>query len=114
MLTRLSRILPGGLGHRVALLHAPPPSHMFPPLQRFLSARCIGWLCCAILQPIHYFRRGVGYGDRPLHHGVLASLPELRVASVGNHFPGSDLLRHGEPLYAHVCDTEQRRIRPEP
>ena len=48
-LMMLSRLLPNRPRHRVSLLHAPPPSHMFVSLQRLLPPRCPRWLCRAIL-----------------------------------------------------------------
>lgn len=41
------RIHPYRACHRVPLLHAPPPSHMFAPLHRVLSAGWCGWSRCA-------------------------------------------------------------------
>ena len=41
------RILPHRACHRVPLLHAPPPSYMFAPLHRLLSAGWCGWSRCA-------------------------------------------------------------------
>lgn len=100
--------------HRVALLHAPPPPDLLPPLQRVVSAGRIGRLRGAILQPVDHLRRRAGYGHRSLQHRLSARFPQFRVAPVGDRFPGADLPRPGEPLHAHVRDTKHGRPKPEP
>src|ERR1051326_8810254 len=39
--------------HRISILHAPPPPHMFCTLQCIMYSRCSRWLCCATIQAVH-------------------------------------------------------------
>lgn len=108
------RVLPNRPSHRFSVLYASPPSNLLPPLQCLVSPRCAGRLRGAVLQPVDYLRRGAGYGDRSVYHGLSARFPELRVASLGDSLPELDFDRHGEPLYAHVRDAEHGRGQPQP
>lgn len=95
---------------RIALLHASPPTHLLPSLQRLVSSRCSRRYRRTPLQSIDDLWRRSRHGDGSLHNGVSARLLEFGVAAMGHLVPGLDQFGSGEPLYAHVCDVDNGRI----
>lgn len=109
-----TRLFPNRPRHRVALLHAPPPSDLLHSLQCLVFVGCVGRICRSVLQTIHHVWCCLGHGDGSLHDRVPPGFPEFRLAALGDRLPGSDLFGHGEPLHAHVCHPQHGGIQPEP
>ena len=68
---------------------------MLPTLQCLMPTRCAGRSSSTALPAINTIRSRIGYGHRPLHHRVLARLPELRVPKMGSLVSGPYQLRLG-------------------
>lgn len=90
----------------VTLLHASSSTHVLRPLQHILPARCPRWISCEAIQAIHHIRWCSGYGYRSLYDRMSVGVLELRLAPMVYCVPGIDQLGSGQPLHAHVCNTD--------
>jgi hypothetical protein len=108
-----NRLLPRRPRRSLALLHAPPPTHMLAPILDILPARRARRARRPPLPAIDKVRRCPGHGDGPLHDGVPARVPGVSIPPVEHRVPGADQLGPGEPLHAHVRDAEHGRRRAE-
>lgn len=105
-----TRVLTHHPCHCIAVLHAPPPKNMLPPVQRLMPAGCPRRRGCSVLSTVHSLRCRARHGYGSLHNRLLVSISELRLASMGTFVSRTDQFGLGEPLHAHVCNTDHGRI----
>lgn len=87
---------------------------MLPTLQCIVSSGRSRRRRSPLFPAIDAIRSGARYGYRPLHHRLLAGVPELSMAKMGAVIPGSDQSGLGKPLHAYVCHIDDGRFRAEP
>lgn len=90
----------------IALLYAPPPSHLHSALQRFVPVGRARRLRSPLLRTEHQVRSRAGHGHRSLYHILPARLPGAGLPPLEHRISGPDLTRPGQSLHAHVRDAE--------